>query len=298
MYEEQRKIVTSGVKLLNDEYTYENTTIIAKLEVLGCKINPASFSNIITNKRKVGDKLIKKTAETLKELVLREICCNFDERSSAFQLKKKPKDWKPDFVIIEPKVENAGYIFYKEGRLSINQKVKFIESAESEVIEIGARLKTFTDYFKNRSKAQFSDKINLLLKKGVNFKLYTIDPDCAECGIYFSDRSKILKDEANSIRVVQETIPRLKEIINEIKTQNYKGKFQLFKYRHIPYSHFHVVDGDLEQGKIIISNYLFGVSRADCPVIEVNKKNEEKLYEIFYKSYKSFIENAELIASS
>ena len=63
----------------------------------------------------------------------------------------------------------------------------------------------------------------------------------------------------------------------------------LFQYDHFPSFHASVIDGATENGVIYMSPYLFGVRRANTPVIEVHQKMQQKIFKRYWSSVKAII---------
>ena len=82
------------------------------------------------------------------------------------------------------------FTIHEEGRLSIDQKVAFMQSAQEEIIELGVGLTTFTEYFTSRRRSEFKDHVMKLLEHGVNFKCMLIDPDHRIARVYAQDRNE------------------------------------------------------------------------------------------------------------
>jgi len=52
------------------------------------------------------------------------------------------------------------------------------------------------------------------------------------------------------------------------------------------------VDGDSPNGKVMVSHYVYGLSRANCPVVEFSKQSNPALYDRYWDSLKKLAENA------
>jgi len=291
-------IVREGFRLLESEMAYTQADMLRKMAVMGHKVSAPSFSNIITGKR-AGKVALRKAGEAMLELVRSEIGYRFDEERLLFDITSRPDGWQPNIIPLEEeKKSGASYIFYPEGRLPIQQKVDFLKSARQEVIEFGVRLRTFADYFLSRSEQKFRIHIEELLGKGVNLKLYLLDPDCNEARLYFEDRGRIQEAEQQSVVEIRRVIGRLRQINSDFANAGFSGKFEVFSYKHIPYSHFLIVDGESRHGKLMASPYHYGVRRADCPVVEVSRLSDPRLYGKYWRSFQYLAHNARPISLS
>jgi hypothetical protein len=186
-------------------------------------------------------------------------------------------------------------VFHSEGRVPIHYKTNFINSAQSEIIEVGTRLKTFTEYFFSRNEQEYKAHIITLLKKGVNMRFYMLDPDCNEARLYFADRAKVQEDENDSINEMKKILSKIQKIHSEFETEKFKGSFEVYLYKHLPTNHFFVVDGHLSDGKMMTSHYLYGLRRAECPVMEIDKRLQPLLFKKYFKSMLLFTERAKRV---
>jgi hypothetical protein len=291
-----RKIVIEGYQILQEEKSYKQNQIINKLRTLNSAVSTASFSNLLTNKT-VGLDVLQKVAIGIQEIMTSELGYVYD-------VDKFSKQVGPNWIAIlvketnltTPTIENdaiaQGFVFHSEGRVTIQHKTAFIQSAQSEVIEVGTRLKTFTDYFFSRSEQEYKAHIIALLKRGVKLRFYMLDPDSNEAALYFRDRAKVQEDETDSINEMKKVLTKIQKIHTEFEKENYKGSFEVYLYKHLPTNHFFVVDGYLSDGKMMVSHYLYGLRRAECPVIEIDKRFQASLFKKYYKSLELFTEGA------
>ena len=63
---------------------------------------------------------------------------------------------------------------------------------------------------------------------------------------------------------IKRSIERLKKIYRELNTAGLLGAFEVYTYKHIPNNYFQLIDGDALHAKMMISHYIYGVSRANC----------------------------------
>jgi len=289
---QQIAIIQVGVELLKEKQGYSQLAIVEKLELLNFKVSEAALSKIVRN-NEGGNKILKIAAEGIQELIRREIGVEWEETKYSDTL---GSDWKQTLIketetTAHPLV-NPGFTFYEDGRLPIAQKVDFISEAKQEVIEFGVVLNTFAGYFFSRNEKEFKQHVQGLLTKGVHFKCYLLDPDCEETNMYFSDLAKHLPDELKSIGKIREAIEKLGKVQQQFINAGYRGTFEIFAYQHIPANYFMTVDGDSPDGKLMVSHYVYGLSRANCPVLEFSKKNNPALYDRYWDSLKMLAQNA------
>lgn len=288
-----REIIQQGFELLKLEKYYDQVTIVRKLKYLGFSIAEATFSNILRG---------KKVRVTTLDLASRGLCKLIEAELGLFWNGKgfvqvENPDWVP-LVIKESTPDELaltfkpGFVFHAEGRLAIHQKVAFFESAQREVIELGVTLNTFSSYFFSRNDREFKIPVETLLKKGVGYKCYLLDPASNEASIYFEDRRREQGEEIRKIEAIKESISRLERIKQEFDEAGYPGKFEIFTYKHIPYNYLMAVDGATPNGKIMASHYLYGIPRAKCPVVEFSKSESHELFRLYWSSLQKLTKGA------
>jgi len=291
-----QETIIIGFRLLQEKKRYQSIDILGKLETLDRKISASSFSNII-NKGVVGIRTLQKVYEGIINIIESELCYKFEPSSKSFSY-YTDESWVAQIIPLpeshEPHSTN-GINFYDRGRLTIDKKVAFMKNAQHEVVEFGLRLRTFINYFNSRSQFEFAYPIKSLLSNGINFKLYLLDPNCNEALLYFNDRAKQLEEEFKSVEIIKEVISQFHKLALSLQEEDYSGKFEVFTYKHIPYNHFLIIDGNSRYGEMMVSNYLYGIKRADCPVIGISKQNNGDLFRRYYKSYKLLSEGARSI---
>ena len=288
-------IIRHGFALLEQEKAYTQADILRKLESLGKGISAASLSNILANK-KMGREVLRKAGEGLLEIVRQELGFEFNEARMAFDPERVAEGWTP-YIVPEKEGQDSPAreepaIFHPDGRWPIGQKAAFLSSAQDEIIELGVRLNTFSNYFTSRNEQEFKMPVFRLLERNVNFKAYLLDPECNEASLYFNDRGRVQPEELHSIEKIRSSLSNLSRIKAEIETQQFPGKFEVYLYKHIPYNHFLIVDGERSHGKLAVSPYLYGVTRANCPVIELSKQYNRGLFRRYYQSFQHFTRDA------
>jgi hypothetical protein len=290
------EIIKAGYALLYKEKQYHQLTVVNKLKYLNITVSPATFGKILKDEP-VGDIMLSKVCDGMQRLILFELDCKWN--GFGFEKLYTP-DWKP-VEVRETKqqtlsiVLNPGFIFHTEGRLEIQQKVRFISMAQKEVVEFGVTLNTFSSYFKSRKDSEFKTHVELLLQKGVNFKCYLLDPECNEAAVYFEDRRREQEDEIINIEPIRDTIRKLATIKKGIEEAGWPGKFEVFIYKHIPYNYFMIVDGATPNGSMMVSHYLYGIPRAKCPVLEFTKSDNHDLYWRYWNSFQKLTKGAKAI---
>lgn len=281
-------------KLINEE-GYTQIIIYQKLKLVDHGVSRASISNLWNDKPGLSLPLLKKALKGLEIILTRDFCIAYDSENATFN---EIVDCLPRPVVNSPvsTTEQSGvlrqtkYHIY-EGRLDVPDKVAFYQKANYEIIEIGIGLRSFTSYFSSKRESAFYEPIVQKLEQGINFKCYILDPEGGFLRRYMEDRSVILPQEFEVLEDMSSIVGQLKKLFVQINRQGYKGTMELYSYNHFPYYHASVIDGDTERGAVCISPYLFGVSRANAPVIEVDRKNYPALYRKYWRSIAAIIES-------
>ncbi|MFK7936481.1 MAG: hypothetical protein AB8G22_23400, partial [Saprospiraceae bacterium] len=271
--------------------------IVNKLRTLEVKISKANFNNIL-KVNKVGLATLLATKAGMEEILAVECSLKFDEQVGDFvdlpttEIKKLTK------ILEQPSNEEDPWfniIPHWKGRPDIAYKANFIKTAQKEVVEVGVRLNAFTGYFLHRSDYEFKIYIEQLFERKVNLKMYLLDPDSNAARHYFSDRAEEFAEEEFSTDVIKEVLRKLKRIKADFATQGKGDHFQVFTYKHLPHNHFLIVDGAMQQGKMMVSHYLYGVKRANAPVIEFTKAANRDLFRQYRTSYLALVKKAKQV---
>lgn len=266
--------------------------MVNKLKMLGHPVSPASLSNI-KNSKTVGLPILNVAAKGMEALLKREMDMAFDTQTQDFYLQNTP-EWSASVVPEKPVRDPDGPAFtlHGEGRVSVQEKTDFIRHAKQEVIEVGVRLNSFSSYFVSQNEGAYKMHILALLQKGVHIKGYLLDPESNEARIYFEDRALVQSFEKDSIGEIKKVVERLRALCAEFEALQLPGTFEVYLYKHIPYSLFLVVDGATEGGKMMVSHYLYGVRRANCPVLEFTRQDQPPLFRRYWESMQLFLDGA------
>ncbi len=289
--ERLKNIVCKGLEHLFHHLDYGQNNVLNKFRMLNHVVSAASLSNI-KNGKPVGLPTLSLAAKGMQALLQQEMDMVFDTKVQDFRPQHTP-GWSASVVPEKPLQSDPDFIMHADGRVSVQQKADFIADAKKEVIEVGVRLNSFSTYFTSHNEGAYKMHILALLRKGVDIKAYLLDPDCAEARIYFDDRARVQSFEKDSIEEIKKVIERLKSLCSEFEAMNLAGKFEVYLYRHIPYSLFYVVDGATEAGKMMISPYLYGIRRANSPVLEITRKDQPPLYRKYWESLQLYVDGAQ-----
>ena len=276
-------------KLINDE-GYSQIELFKKFQQLDVDVSRASISNLWNNKSQISLPLLKKAANGLKIVLEREHCLSFNPQTQKFE--------KLDNCIIRPILQKAttdntdsplqSYTIH-DGRIDVTDKVSLYNYATYDIIEIGIRLRSFRSYFSSKRESAFTKPLSRKLEAGVNFKCYIMDYQGSWLKRYIEDRAKVQPQELAVLENIEKITTDLKDLFTEINRNGHKGKMELYKYNHFPYYHASIADGDTERGLMYLSPYLYGVSRANSPVLEINRKDNKSIYKRYWQSVKALI---------
>jgi len=293
-----RSIIIKGFKLLRESYAYSQATVVRKMKAQGLEVSKPTFNNIM-NDKDASLEMLHRVSLVIREVVESELGYCYDEKKLQYKRKPLSENWKPYIIPVEspnsvPSRQKAA-VFYPKGRWTIEQKVAFMSDAQEEITEMGVRLNTFANYFTTRNEYEFKLPLYKLLERGVNFHAYLLNPNCNEARLYFNDRASVQAEEKDSLEKINAVIKKLEKVIDEINSQGFKGDFNIYMYKHIPYAHYLIVDGERKHAKLAVSPYLYGITRANCPVIEIEKQSDRSLYRRYYHSFKYLAKDARSI---
>ena len=158
------------------------------------------------------------------------------------------------------------------------------------MIEVGIRLKNLRSYFEDQRESAFLLPLIDVLKSGVNFKCYLLNPKSSIARRYIEDRARVQASEHNLLEEIEENIEKLASLFRQLNKSGYKGRMELFLYDHFPYQHAVIVDGETANGWMHCSPYLYGISRANAPVLEIKRSANKTLFRKYLRSTKSLID--------
>lgn len=278
-------MIVKGVELLDQKCSYSQACIARKVTSLGYPLKDSTLANIRSRRNK-GRALLERAAEGIESVIFTELGMTYEVQSHSYEKTAKP-DWRPEIVPekVEPgEPDPLPFVFHAEGRPDVLQKAAFIKNARKRIIEFGIRLRTFSEYFISSNEMVYKYHLEQCLRRGVTIDCYVLAFSSPEANLYFSDRSKVLTKENSAQEGAKMALDNLRELAQEFAAGNYKGRFNLWQYRHIPYNHFLAVDPDQEDGKIQVAHYLYGIKRSDCPVLEIERAKNPQLFGKYWKS--------------
>lgn len=174
---------------------------------------------------------------------------------------------------------------HEKGRMRLDQKVALMQGARSEIIELGFGLREFTRYFTGPSRAQFREPVENLLSRGVSIKCYGLDPIWAKTVFTPAD-----KDYEYVNNALPNSLDKLLELGQAFKRDGHAGKFEVSVYHQYPLFHTLCIDGDDDKrGRMVVSNYLYGIDRPENPVLQFSRTSNPTLFKTYYDSIKKIV---------
>jgi hypothetical protein len=293
--QKQLNLIQNALKILEEHSStfYTQAIICQKLDILGFGVSPSLFNKLIKKKR-IGDGSLLKIQQGLTRLIELELGWVYNPSTDNYT-RIENDTWQQELVVLPENTSKSIFkepFFHFDGRRSIEEKVAFIQPSTKEIIFLGVRLRQLVSYFTNRKDADFKDHILNLMSKGVKINCYLADPDSNLTRAYFNDRALILPKEAFGDALIPQIIEDLQKIKNDLSQCGTKGEFRVYTYKHYPTTHFLAVDRNTIEGKLLVSNYVFGVPRSKIPVIEVYRQYTPNLFEMYNYSLDAMIRNA------
>ena len=285
--------IQTGYQLIHSSKGYTQSKVVKKIVQIDGKANTTSFNKIL-NRKTVGEEVLTNIFDGLQLLIQKELC--FELNETGFWVAKANCQTEEVLLDEDKNDQQQGFVFYPDGRLHIEDKVKFFQSANIQMIEFGTTLNTFTNYLLSLRQSTFKEPIQTLLENGVNIQCYLLDPNWNGTALYFNDRDILAENGTPGIEKIRTSLRRLKIINQELEQQQYSGKFEVFTYQHIPNNYFLTVDSDdKSKAKMMISHYLYGESRANCPVMEFTRQAEPTLFIRYHTALNKLIKSAKKV---
>lgn len=164
---------------------------------------------------------------------------------------------------------------HEEGRPQLAEKVKLIQSAKHEVLEVGVALRTFTSYFEMHPSQVYRVHIEALLKRGVNYTCYVLDPESPHVGNLGGQDLK---------KKIETSLTSLNRLKADFDAQQWPGKFTIQMYSETTHFACLCVDGGEQEGQLFYTPYLFETRNADCPCYFIQKANHPVMFKKLYES--------------
>lgn len=162
-----------------------------------------------------------------------------------------------------------------KGVLSLKDHLTFIESAKSEIIELGDDFEDFIEYLNDTRINEFRTPIKKLLSRGISFTFLLMDPKWVH--LTFSDKKK--RDE--KVEKIYAALDILKSFKNECKREQLSGKIELRLYHNLSSIFTICIDPKNNHGKLNVLHRVYGISKNAEPILQFSKEENPDLFEIY-----------------
>lgn len=175
-------------------------------------------------------------------------------------------------------------------RPTIQEEANIVSNASREVIHVGTTLSNLAHNLCDRPSYEFKDRIEYLLRIGVTYKCFAIEPNCPIAKVYSEDQN-----EPDFNDTIATSLDKVRNIRCEFEKKHLTGRFEIYTYRKFPYFRGIFVDGENIEGSMKLTPSLFGVKRPETPTFVFCRKDYPGLYEKYWESLKVVISDAHLV---
>jgi len=293
------EIALLGIKTLkaNKLTRFNQKQISEQLKFIGFDVSTSTISNLVHYKKHrkkgkgMGKETLNKIVEGLKKLISLKLSMRYEESQNEFVyqegLGKENGSMEKEVNGVESYPLNYGLTYYPYGRTEVEHKVKWMKQVKSgdTIIELGLRLHSFANFFTTKRADRYRTPVKSLLARGVNLDCLLLNPNGQFAKPYFDNRCLLAPDELfkdsekKAFNQMSDIVDQLKVIQLSINNEGYEGKMSLYMYDISPEFHAFVA-GDT----MLISHYMQGVYRTDTPLLEIQKKSNEILFEKYLLS--------------
>lgn len=285
---EKRKLIQYTILVLKENLGVPQNLLVAKLNEANIIVSTSALTKMKQGDTSVGLRLIKKVQKECVGILEKEHNTFFDEARILFYQKTATGEMlllPKTFIKSKPEKK---LIHFTAGRWEPKQKSELIATAEREIIEIGVRLNSLDYYLNNRKKEVFRSIIEDKLKQKINYHCYMLDAKAKNTQAYFADRGRCANTEAekNSLK----GLPRILENLLNTKKELDKvgtGKMHLYTYDSFPTANIIAIDRNSRNGQLLVSPYLYGVSRRESPVFLLKKQENKELFDLYNQTVES-----------
>lgn len=120
----------------------------------------------------------------------------------------------------------------------------------------------------------------------MSVRCYALDPESQVAGTYLSDRG-----EPEYVDRIRDALTRLKRVQDEVASQRWAGQFEVKVYAHVPCLYALGIDlnvvGSDGSPAMMASPYLFGVGRAETPVMQFSRATNPVLFDRYVSSIRA-----------
>jgi class 3 adenylate cyclase len=174
----------------------------------------------------------------------------------------------------------------EDKQLSTTEKIELIKNAKAEIIEIG---EGFQDIAYNLDDRSFSDFIKDILRSGINIRFIITNPNLVV--------DKNSTPDYEVIIISQGHFMMLKKLQNEVRNEKLSGMFEIYVYeKPVPFTAIGI-DSNQDDGVILVSNHLPGITRSKVPHVQITKTSHPVMFNSHVSSIKFLIDNSKSIDS-
>lgn len=171
-------------------------------------------------------------------------------------------------------LNNPYYINVSDG-LSFDEKMKFMENAKTEVIEVGLDTKEIIE-----DPELFKNHLKKLLASGIRYKIIILIPRLDVLS------NRIPKSESQ----ILEEMKNIKILTDELSRSDLPGELELLLCQEVPMYHAVCIDRHSNDGVMIVTNYLNGTKKEKCPVLHFSKISNSETFRTYHESINHLIE--------
>ena len=293
--DEEIKIAQMGVRLLKkDKRTkYSQKRTAEELTAIGFITSESSVSNLMNYEERLkrretmGEGILDTLFEGISKLIAKRLGMVYHDSTDKFE----PDDNLKIIDTPKRKTKSAnainGVIIFSKGRRNVKHKVKLMEEVKSgEIItEMGLRLHSFSNYFTSERDELYLEPVRDLLARGVHLHCFFLKHNGLFGQSYFETRDLIPPSlgfkglEMDAYNQMPKIVEKLKNIRNILNAEEGEGRMELFEYDCAPEYHAFVA-GD----SMLIAHYMFGIDRKNSPIFEIDKNENESLFNKYIQS--------------
>lgn len=284
------------------QHEYLQIDIVKKLKILGVKFGTANYNklaNLKKNKEKgrgVGQNTIKKVIPALETIIERELGFKFDTETCTFK-DFKDYNWIPSEIKMpthheEPISCGNETKIHKEGKRPLSEKLKLLQKAQYKYIDLGLNLEDLIVALTYESEASFKQPLLEKLRNGLQVYFYVVNPQGRYYSLFLEDRAKAIHQERKTLKTFKETFNQLRRIVDDLNNQSRKGQIELNIYNTLPIYRATVIEPQQDNAKMMVSHFMYGLKIADCPVFEITKEYDKKLFCTYWESISHIIKQS------
>lgn len=289
------KIAQMGVQLLknNSKTNYSQKRTASELTLEGFTVSESSISNLMNYEERykreeyMGTDILNTLYEGIAKLMERRLGMVYNKDTNEYEIDDTLEIFDTPTPKPEPENTGNGVIIFSKGRRDVLHKVKLMSEMKSgqTIVELGLRLHSFSNYFTSERDELYLEPVKDLLARGVNLHCYFLKHNGNFALPYFESRDLIKPSlnfkglEIEAYKQMPQIAEKLKNIRNILNAEGGEGKMELFEYDCAPEYHAFVA-GD----SMLIAHYMYGIDRKNSPIFEINRNENEALFNKYLQS--------------